>query len=278
MTPELRAILALFVPLAGVVLILLCRKWPNLREAMTIVSAASLFGLVLSLLPSVLDGGEQVHVVLARPVPAVSIDLRLEPLGMTFALLGSFLWIVTAIYAIGYMRGHGEINQTRFFSFFAIAFTGVIGVAFAGNLLTLFIFYEVLTLSTYPLVTHAGTDEARRAGRVYLGILLTTSIGLLLFAVIWTWQIAGTLDFVPGGILEGKAAPDGECGINTSGGLIAKGHPVGATGVAMIGWSAWQLLGKVPAELQVANPKMAATFNIGGPICASVCTVLRRAD
>ncbi len=78
--------------------------------------------------------------------------------------------------------------------------------------------------------------------------------------------------------VEGKAAPDGECGINTSGGLIAKGHPVGATGIAMIGWSAWQLLGKVPTELQVANPRMAATFNIGGPICASVCTVLRRAD
>ena len=78
--------------------------------------------------------------------------------------------------------------------------------------------------------------------------------------------------------VEGKAAPDGECGINTSGGLIAKGHPVGATGIAMIGWSAWQLQGKAPAELQVANPKMAATFNIGGPICASVCTVLRRAD
>ena len=78
--------------------------------------------------------------------------------------------------------------------------------------------------------------------------------------------------------VEGKAAPDGECGINTSGGLIAKGHPVGATGIAMIGWSAWQLQGKAPAELQVADPKMAATFNIGGPICASVCTVLRRAD
>ena len=78
--------------------------------------------------------------------------------------------------------------------------------------------------------------------------------------------------------VEGKAAPQGECGINTSGGLIAKGHPVGATGIAMIGWSAWQLLGKVPAELQVANPKMAATFNIGGPICASVCTVLKRAE
>jgi acetyl-CoA acetyltransferase len=78
--------------------------------------------------------------------------------------------------------------------------------------------------------------------------------------------------------VEGKAGVNGECGINTSGGLIAKGHPVGATGVAMIGWSALQLLGKAPAELQVKNPKAAATFNIGGPICASVCTVLRRAE
>jgi acetyl-CoA C-acetyltransferase len=77
---------------------------------------------------------------------------------------------------------------------------------------------------------------------------------------------------------DGKARPDGECGINTSGGLIAKGHPVGATGVAMIGWCAWQLQGKVPSELQVPDTKLAATFNIGGPICASVCTVLRRAE
>jgi len=77
--------------------------------------------------------------------------------------------------------------------------------------------------------------------------------------------------------VEGKAAPDGECAINTSGGLIAKGHPVGATGIAMIGWSALQLLGKAPAGLQVKNPRAAATFNIGGPICASVCTVLRAA-
>jgi acetyl-CoA C-acetyltransferase len=75
--------------------------------------------------------------------------------------------------------------------------------------------------------------------------------------------------------VEGKAAPQGECGINTSGGLIAKGHPIGATGIAMIGWSELQLLGKAPAALQVPNPNLAATFNIGGPICASVCTVLR---
>lgn len=74
--------------------------------------------------------------------------------------------------------------------------------------------------------------------------------------------------------VDGKARPDGECGINTSGGLIAKGHPIGATGIAMVGWAAWQLLGKVPEKLQVPNARAAATFNIGGPICASVCTVL----
>ena len=77
--------------------------------------------------------------------------------------------------------------------------------------------------------------------------------------------------------LDGKAAPGGECGIHTSGGLIAEGRPEGATGVAMIGWAAWQLLGRAPAPLQVKNPRAAATFNIGGPICASVCTVLTKA-
>ena len=78
--------------------------------------------------------------------------------------------------------------------------------------------------------------------------------------------------------VDGKARPDGECGINTSGGLIAKGHPIGATGIAMIGWCALQLLSKAPAQLQVKDPRAAATFNIGGPLCASVCTVLRAAD
>jgi acetyl-CoA acetyltransferase len=76
--------------------------------------------------------------------------------------------------------------------------------------------------------------------------------------------------------VDGKAAVGGECAINSSGGLIAKGHPIGATGIAMIGWASWQLLGKAPAPLQVRNPRAAATFNIGGPICASVCTVLTR--
>ncbi|MCE5309896.1 MAG: thiolase family protein [Acidobacteriales bacterium] len=78
--------------------------------------------------------------------------------------------------------------------------------------------------------------------------------------------------------VDGKARPDGQCGINTSGGLLAKGHPIGATGIAMVGWAALQLHGSVSPRIQVKNARAAATFNIGGPICASVCTVLKHAS
>jgi multicomponent Na+:H+ antiporter subunit D len=150
--------------------------------------------------------GEVSGVTFVEVIPGVPLGLEVEPLGLLFALVASFLWIVTSLYAIGYMRGHHEKNQTRFFFFFAISIAAAMGVAFAANLFTLFVFYEVLTLCTFPLVTHHGTEEAKRAGRTYLGILLGTSVGLQLFAIVWTWQIAGTLDFRPGGILQGTAS------------------------------------------------------------------------
>ena len=127
---------------------------------------------------------------------------------MIFALVASGLWLVTAIYSIGYMRGHHEGHQTRFYAFFAVSLAATMGVAFAGNVLTLFVFYEALTLSTYPLVTHHGTPEAKRAGRVYFGILIGTSIGLQLPAIAAIYMLAGTLDFTAGGILAGKAGPE----------------------------------------------------------------------
>jgi multicomponent Na+:H+ antiporter subunit D len=108
------------------------------------------------------------------------------------------------VYSIGYMRGNNEQHQTRFYACFAIALAATMGVAFSANLLTLFVFYEVLTLSTYPLVAHKGDEAAKKGARTYLGILLATSIGLLLPAIIWTWSVAGTLDFTPGGVLEGR--------------------------------------------------------------------------
>ena len=102
------------------------------------------------------------------------------------------------------MRGHNEKNQTRFYFYFAISLASALGVAFSGNMLTLFFAYELLTLCTYPLVTHSGKPEAIKSGRIYLGILLGSSIGLQLFAIIWTWLVAGTLDFRQGGIIDDK--------------------------------------------------------------------------
>lgn len=205
-SPETAILGAIFLPLGGAVLIWLTGAIPNLRETVTLVTAASLFAVVLTLLPAVMAGGRP-SAILLETLPGLPIAFEVEPLGMIFAVVASSLWIVTSIYSIGYMRGHHEKNQTRFYVCFAIALASAMGIAFAGNMLTLFVFYEVLTLSTFPLVTHSGDDAAKRAGRVYLGILLSTSILFLLTATIWTWSLTGTLDFTAGGILDGKVSP-----------------------------------------------------------------------
>ena len=205
MTPGTAMLLALLVPIAGALLIWATGSRPNLREAVTLVTALALFALVLSVVAQVI-AGERPQVTVVPMFPGLSLAFTAEPLGATFAVIASFLWIVTSLYSIGYMRGHHEQHQTRFYAFFALALASTMGVAFAGNMLTLFTFYEALSISTYPLVTHSGTPEARRAGRVYLGLLLGTSIGFQLFAVGLTWVVAGTLDFTEGGILAGKTS------------------------------------------------------------------------
>jgi multicomponent Na+:H+ antiporter subunit D len=193
------------LPLLAVPLILGLGRWPNLREAASLLAGAVTFVCVVSLWPEVAAGARPSWQI-AEPLPGVHIEFVVEPLGLVLALIASFLWMVTTLYAIGYMRGHKESNQTRFYAFFAVSISSAIGAAFAANLVTLFIFYEALTLATFPLVAHAGTDEAKRGGRTYLGLLIGTSIGLLLFAIVWTWQLAGTTEFRPGGILAGKAS------------------------------------------------------------------------
>ena len=199
-------LLIVLTPLVGAVLIVITGNRPNLRETVSVATGLLLLAEVASLAPEVL-AGETPGLLLAIPVPGVPLALQVEPLGLLFALIASSLWIVTTIYAIGYMRGHNEAHQTRFYAFFAIAIGATMGIALAQNLFTLFLFYELLTISTYPLVTHAGTPEARRGGRVYLGILMGTSMGFLLLAVIWTWQLTGTTGFKLGGILAGQASP-----------------------------------------------------------------------
>jgi len=191
--------LSILLPMLSTIGIVALRGHQNLREAVSIFTSLFVFYAVVSIYLG-LQSGETISVHWLQILPYLSVSFTVEPLGMIFALIASFLWLVTIIYSIGYMRGHNEDHQTRFYCCFAIAIGAVMGVAFADNLLTLFIFYEVLTLSTYPLVTHAGTEAAKKGGRTYLGILLGTSIAFFLFAILGTWAIAGTLDFTQGGV------------------------------------------------------------------------------
>ena len=198
--------LSILVPFVGALLVVATGRWPNLREAVTLTTAVVLFSIVLAITDYTFRGVELTQNVVEL-FPGLALSFTVEPLGVLFALVASFLWIITSIYAIGYMRGHDEQNQTRFFCCFALAISSVMAICFSGNLLTLFVFYEVLTLSTYPLVTHAGNDAAKQGGRIYLGILLTTSIAFLLLAVLGTYSLTGTLTFQAGGIFNASHSP-----------------------------------------------------------------------
>lgn len=199
-------LIAIGLPLLSSILILLTDKRPNLREAVTITTALLVLSSVVMLADRVFNG-EAPALQLLEPIPGISIKFEIEPLGMLFALVAGVLWPVTSIYAIGYMRSHREPNQTRFYAAFAISISCALAAAFSGNLITLFLCYELLTLATYPLVTHSGSEAARQSGRIYLGILMGTSIGLLLLAILITWSVTGSLDFKHGGILAGKLDP-----------------------------------------------------------------------
>jgi multicomponent Na+:H+ antiporter subunit D len=203
MSGEMLILAALILPLIIAAGIGAMGRFPNMREGVTLVGAFLLFIIVLMMAGQV-SAGNGPELNLGQAAPGLEFAFRLEPLGALFAVVASGLWIVNSFYSIGYMRGNRERNQTRFYICFAIAILGALGVAMAGNLFTLFVFYEVLTLSTYPLVAHKGDANARRGARIYLLTLLGTSIGFLLTAVMWTWVLAGqNLDFVQGGLLSG---------------------------------------------------------------------------
>ncbi len=197
---------ALIVPAATAVLVALFHRRPNLREGATLLGTLILFAAVVALLTRVLAGARPaLHLI--DVLPGLSIAFDVEPLGALFAAVASGLWIVNSLYSIGYMRANGEQRQTVFYVCFALSIGATMGIALSGNLFTAFLFYEVLTLVTYPLVTHRGDAEAKAAGRLYLLMLLGTSTLLLLPAIAWTGIAAGTLDFHAGGILAGKLAP-----------------------------------------------------------------------
>jgi multicomponent Na+:H+ antiporter subunit D len=200
------------IPAVAAALIALFHRRPNLREAVSLAGAAATFAVIASFADAVLSG-ERPRLVLFEIMPGLELRMEVEPLGMLFALIASGLWIVNSIYSIGYMRGNAEKHQTRFYVCFALAIASAIGVALAGNLLTLYLFYEALTLITWPLVTHHGDDEARSGGRTYLALLLASSLLFLLPAMAITWWVSGTLDFTPGGILRDSLSSGAAAGL-----------------------------------------------------------------
>jgi multicomponent Na+:H+ antiporter subunit D len=199
---------ALAMPLIAAAGVVAADRHPNLREAVSVGTAATLFVLLGLLLLDVASGA-QPRFGVVEMLPGIEIAFALEPLGIGFALLAAFLWLVTVVYSIGYMRAHGEHHQTRFYAFFALSIGATVGAAFAANLLTLYLFYEALTLATYPLVTHGGREHDRAGGRTYLTVLLGTSLTFLLVAIAWTYALTGSLEFVKGGLLASRELPAG---------------------------------------------------------------------
>jgi len=195
--------LSMLFPAIGVVLNLLLRDQANLRDTMTFGIAFGTFLSVLCILANEGSGTSDTFVAFSI-MPGLEIAFNVEPLGLLFAVLASGLWMVTHLYGIGYMRGNNEKDHARFFACFSFAIFSVMGIAFSANMFTLFLFYEALTVSTYPLVAHKGTADAIKGARTYLAILMGSSICIQMLAIIWTYAITGTLDFTAGGILEGQ--------------------------------------------------------------------------
>ena len=261
----------LTLPLIAMLGTVLFRNRPNIRETTSILAGIALFGVVVSLSKRVFSGTRP-EWILGSPIPGeggetFSIAFQVEPLGAMFALVASGLWIATTCYAIGYMRGHHEQQQSRFFACFAIAIFAAMGAALAKNLFTLFVFYEVMTLSTYPLVTHHGTEQAKQGGRIYLGILLTTSIAFLMLAIVWTWSVAGTLDFQPGGILA--SALQQEKITKTQLGILLALFAFGTGKAALMPFHRW-----LPAAMVAPTP-VSALLHAVAVVKVGVFTVMK---
>jgi multicomponent Na+:H+ antiporter subunit D len=191
---DIRLLVAVLAPLVGAGLVMATGRKINLRETCSFLAAVTLFLIVASMVPSV-RAGRTLHFTLFQLLPGLSFSLRADALSMIFALTASFLWILAVFYSAGYMRSLEEHAQTRFNTCFALALFGAIGCAFADNLLTLYLFYEIVSVTTYPLVAHHQDEEGYEGGKKYLVYLTTTAKGLILPAMVLIYVLAGTLDF-----------------------------------------------------------------------------------
>ena len=201
---SIRPLVAIGVSILAALLILLSGRKPDLREFWSLLGSVVKFLVVISMIPLVL-AGNTLEYSLVEFYPGIGIAFKVDALGLMFASTASFLWILASIYSIGYMRSMKEHAQTRYYACFAITLSATIGAAFAANILTLYLFYEIITMVTYPLVSHKETPEAMAGGKKYITYLLGTSKLFLLPALVLTYTVAGTLDFSGGGVFSAVA-------------------------------------------------------------------------
>ena len=198
--------ISLFTPLITGLAVLLFNNSKNMRDICGPIGGIITFASAIVIAMAIIDG-QTISINLWQIVPGIGVSFNVTALGALFGIVASGLWILASIYSVGYMRGSKEKNQTRFNFYYAVAIHAAMAISYSGNLLMLFIFYEVLTFSTYPLVTHGQTKDAKDAGRLYMGILVATSLLLFLPALLWVWIISGTLDFTKGGIIPIDFSP-----------------------------------------------------------------------
>ena len=199
------------MPAIAAILVLLLRKRPQARDAAPVIGAVLTFVSVLNLAPAVL-AGQVCRMSLCTLLPGITVALRIDGMGLLFAGTASFLWIAASLYCIGYMRMLQEHAQTRFYVCYAAAVGGAMGVAFSENLFTLYLFYEIVSIFTYPLVAHHQDGKSYDGARKYLTYLMFASKALLLPAMAMVYITCGTLDFnmadIHRGIFPAGANPE----------------------------------------------------------------------
>ena len=197
---SIKPLLAVLVSSIGALFIIAAGKNPNLRESWSIIAGVLKLLIVLSMIPTVVYDHQIIEYSLFSLLPGIEIAFRVDAFGLLFAIGASILWIATSFYSIGYMRSTNENSQTRYYTCFAVSLSMTIGVAFSANLFTMFLFYEGLTLITYPLVAHKETPEAKKGARKYVIYLLGAAKAFIVAGIILTYNLAGTLEFSKSGI------------------------------------------------------------------------------
>ena len=197
---SIKPLLAVLVSSIGALFIIASGKNPNLRESWSIIAGVLKLLIVLSMIPTVVYDHQIIEYSLFNLLPGIEIGFRVDAFGLLFAMGASILWIATSFYSIGYMRSTNENSQTRYYTCFAVSLSMTIGVAFSANLFTMFLFYEGLTLITYPLVAHKETPEAKKGARKYVIYLLGAAKAFIVAGIILTYNLAGTLEFSKSGI------------------------------------------------------------------------------